>query len=96
MGSDRVELYTEPYATDYAADCEAAIAPFIAAARKAQEVGLGLNAGHDLSLENLRYFHEQIPWLDEVSIGHALICDALYMGLKETIARYLGELGIRN
>ena len=96
VGSDRVELYTEPYATDYAADREAAIAPFIAAARKAQEMGLGLNAGHDLSLENLRYFHEQIPWLDEVSIGHALICDALYLGLKETIARYLGELGIRN
>ena len=96
VGSDRVELYTEPYATGYAADREAAIAPFIAAARKAQELGLGLNAGHDLSLDNLRYFHEQIPWLDEVSIGHALICDALYMGLKETIGRYLGELGVRS
>ena len=96
VGSDRVELYTEPYATGYAADREAAIAPFVAAARKAQELGLGLNAGHDLNLDNLRYFHEQIPWLDEVSIGHALICDALYMGLKETIGRYLGELGVRS
>ena len=89
-GTDRVELYTESYAR------ERAVAPFVEAARVARDCGLGLNAGHDLSLENLAYFHEQIPWLDEVSIGHALICDALYLGLKETIARYLGELGIRN
>jgi pyridoxine 5-phosphate synthase len=91
-GADRVELYTEPYASGYEADREAAIAPFIAAGRKARELGLGLNAGHDLSLVNLKYFHEQIPWLDEVSIGHALICDALYLGFKETIRRYLACL----
>lgn len=91
-GADRVELYTEPYASGYLADRERAIEPFIVAARKARELGLGLNAGHDLSLVNLRYFHEQIPWLDEVSIGHALICDALYLGFKETIARYLACL----
>ena len=94
VGADRVELYTEPYATMYA-DCrEQAIAPFVKAAVVARELGLGLNAGHDLSLVNLGYFHEQIPWVDEVSIGHALICDALYMGLQETIRRYLGELDI--
>ena len=91
-GSDRVELYTEPYAAAYAADREAAIAPFVEAAKVARELGLGLNAGHDLSLENLGFYHERIPWTDEVSIGHALICDALYLGLKETIARYLEEL----
>lgn len=88
-GADRVELYTEPYASQYAADRAAAIAPFIAAAEEARRVGLGLNAGHDLSLENLQYFHEMIPWTDEVSIGHALICDALYLGLQETIKQYL-------
>ena len=88
-GADRVELYTEPYATGYTADRAQAIAPFIAAAEEARRVGLGLNAGHDLSLENLRYYHEQIGWTDEVSIGHALICDALYMGLQETIRQYL-------
>lgn len=87
-GTDRVELYTEPYASGYAADREAAIAPFIEAARHARSLGLGLNAGHDLSLENLAYFHQQIPWVDEVSIGHALICDALYLGLKKTIEEY--------
>ena len=92
-GADRVELYTEPYAAGYAADREAAIAPYVEAAHVARELGLGLNAGHDLSLENLGFYHERIPWTDEVSIGHALICDALYLGLKETIARYLGELG---
>ena len=91
-GADRVELYTEPYAAGYAADRQAAIAPFIAAAEEARHVGLGLNAGHDLSLENLHYYHQQIPWTDEVSIGHALICDALYLGLQETIRRYLEEL----
>ena len=91
-GADRVELYTEPYASGYAANREAAIASFIAAAKTAQEVGLGLNAGHDLSLENLAYYHQQIPWTDEVSIGHALICDALYLGLQETIKQYLQAL----
>lgn len=88
-GADRVELYTEPYASRYAAGPEAAVAPFVEAARVARSLGLGLNAGHDLSLENLKYFHEQIGWVDEVSIGHALICDALYFGLEETIHRYL-------
>lgn len=92
-GADRVELYTEPYAAGYSADREAAIAPYVEAACVARELGLGLNAGHDLSLENLGFYHERIPWTDEVSIGHALICDALYFGLKETIARYLEELG---
>lgn len=91
-GADRVELYTEPYAASYAADRTAAIAPFIRAAEAARAFGIGLNAGHDLSLENLAYFHQQIPWLDEVSIGHALICDALYLGLEETIQRYLAQL----
>ena len=91
-GADRVELYTEPYASGYQANREAAIAPFIAAAEEARRVGLGLNAGHDLSLENLHYYHQQIPWTDEVSIGHALICDALYLGLKETIQQYLQAL----
>ena len=87
-GTDRIELYTEPYAADYAANREAAIAPFIEAARLARTWGLGLNAGHDLSLENLRYFHEQIPWVEEVSIGHQLVCDALYLGIAETIKQY--------
>lgn len=88
VGADRVELYTEPYAAGYAKDREAAIAPYIAAAKAAKQNGLGLNAGHDLSLENLAYFAGHIPHLDEVSIGHALICDALYLGLGETIRRY--------
>ena len=87
-GADRVELYTEPYAAGYAADREAAIAPYIEAAQAAKHAGLGLNAGHDLSLDNLAYFAQHIPHLDEVSIGHALICDALYLGLQETIRRY--------
>ena len=91
-GADRVELYTEPYASGYAQDREAAIAPFVAAAEEARRVGLGLNAGHDLSLENLQYYHQLIPWTDEVSIGHALICDALYLGLEETIKQYLQAL----
>ena len=88
-GADRVELYTEPYASAYAAGPEAAIAPFVEAARVAKSLGLGVNAGHDLSLENLKYMHAQIGGLDEVSIGHALVCDALYLGLEETIRRYL-------
>ena len=88
LGADRVELYTEPYAAGYAADRETAIAPYITAAKAARKAGLGLNAGHDLSLENLAYFAQSIPNLDEVSIGHALICDALYLGIEETIRRY--------
>ncbi|MDH6342082.1 pyridoxine 5-phosphate synthase [Parabacteroides sp. PFB2-12] len=92
-GTDRVELYTEPYAAQYAENREKAVAPFVEAAKLVKELGMGLNAGHDLSLENLRYFHEQIPWLEEVSIGHALICDALYFGLKETITLYRKQLG---
>lgn len=91
-GADRVELYTEPYASGYSRGREAAIKPFIEAANKARDLGLGLNAGHDLSLENLAYFHQQIPFCDEVSIGHALICDALYMGLEATIKAYLEQL----
>ena len=91
-GTDRVELYTESYADGFASDKEAAIAPFIAAAKTAAEVGLGLNAGHDLNLDNLKYFASNIPNLLEVSIGHALISDALYYGLENTIALYLREL----
>ena len=91
-GADRVELYTEPYASGYLANREAAVAPFVEAARHAKSLGIGVNAGHDLSLVNLAYFHQCIPWLDEVSIGHALICDALYMGLKETIDAYHNAL----
>ncbi len=87
-GADRVELYTEPYATLYPSDKEAAVAPFVEAAKRARSLGLGLNAGHDLSLVNLAYLHQNIPWIDEVSIGHALICDALYLGLKKTIESY--------
>ena len=88
-GTDRVELYTEAYARQYSSDRAKAIAPYLMAATVARECGLGLNAGHDLSLENLQYFHQQIPWLDEVSIGHAIISDALYLGIEETIHRYL-------
>ncbi len=88
-GADRVELYTEPYAANYARNRDEAIRPFVDAAIAAREAGLGLNAGHDLSLENLAFFHQTIPWTDEVSIGHAVICDALYLGLQETIRRYL-------
>ena len=87
-GSDRVELYTEPYASGYAKNREEAVAPFVEAGKAARKLGLGLNAGHDLSLENLNYFYQNIPWLDEVSIGHALICDALYLGLEKTIQAY--------
>ena len=87
-GTDRVELYTEPYAANYSVDREAAIAPFVEAAQFAKNLGLGINAGHDLNLINLTYFSQRIPWLEEVSIGHALICDALYYGLQETISLY--------
>ncbi len=88
VGADRVELYTEPYAQNYPINKENAIAEFIVAAKAAEKAGLGLNAGHDLSLENLKYFVQNIPNLIEVSIGHALIADALYLGLQETIEQY--------
>jgi len=92
IGTDRVELYTEPYAKQYPMDREAAIAPFKKAAEQARELGLELNAGHDLDLQNLRWFEQQIPWIKEVSIGHALISDALYYGLQNTIQMYLRQL----
>ena len=89
-GTDRIELYTENYAKEFQrGNHEQAIAPYISAAKKANEMGLGINAGHDLSLENLRFFRQNIPLLAEVSIGHALISDALYLGLENTIQRYL-------
>lgn len=91
-GASRVELYTADYAARYPQDREAAIAPYLETARAARACGLGLNAGHDLSLENLAWFIHTIPWTDEVSIGHALICDALYLGLEKTIQAYLGEI----
>lgn len=87
-GTDRVELYTEPYASAYAADPEKAVAPFVVAATEAKKLGLQVNAGHDLSLVNLDFFLKKIPFVKEVSIGHQLICDALYLGLKETVAQY--------
>ena len=93
-GADRVELYTESFAHDFPAGKEKAIKPFVDAALVANKAGLGLNAGHDLSLENLRYFAEQIPGLLEVSIGHALISDALYLGLENTIQMYLRQLAV--
>lgn len=88
-GADRVELYTEPYASLYTKDPDAAVAPFVAAALEAQKLGLDVNAGHDLSLVNLAFFLDKIPFVKEVSIGHQLICDALYLGLQETVRRYL-------
>lgn len=91
-GSDRVELYTEPYAAMYEQNREKAVEPFVEAAKAARSLGLGLNAGHDLSLKNLAYLHQHIPWLDEVSIGHALISDALYLGLQKTIEEYKKQL----
>lgn len=87
-GADRVELYTEPYAEKYPVNPEAAVLPFLEAAKTARELGLGLNAGHDLSLINLNYLYKTIPWMDEVSIGQALIADALYLGLEKTIHEY--------
>ena len=87
-GADRVEFYTKPYADGYAADREAAVAPFVEASIAAHKEGLGVNAGHDLSLENLEFFHRKLPYLNEVSIGHAIIADALYLGLPETVRRY--------
>lgn len=91
-GTDRIELYTEPYAREYTEDRQKAIYPFVEAATKANELDLGINAGHDLNLDNLRYFAENIPGLLEVSIGHALISDSLYMGLEQTIQLYLKQL----
>ena len=91
-GTDRIELYTEAYAHEYHGNKEQAIAPYITAAQKADELGLGINAGHDLDLHNLKYFAQNIPHLDEVSIGHALISDALYYGLENTIQMYLRQL----
>jgi len=92
IGTDRVELYTEPYAKLFPKDAEGAVAPFVKAAELARELELELNAGHDLDLQNLRWFKQQIPWIKEVSIGHALISDALYYGLQNTIQMYLRQL----
>jgi len=91
-GVDRVELYTESYASNYAHDKAKAIAPFIKAAEAANQAGLGLNAGHDLNLDNLKYFIDNIPGLQEVSIGHTLVSDALYYGLERTIQYYLDRI----
>lgn len=93
-GADRIELYTESYAKLFPTSPEEAIAPFIKAAEAARKCGLGVNAGHDLNLDNLEYFIRNIPWTDEVSIGHAVICDALYMGLEKTIQAYLSKVKI--
>ena len=93
-GCDRVELYTESYARQYGQDRESAIKPFISTAEMARACGLGLNAGHDLNLDNLEYYIQNIPWTDEVSIGHAIICDALYLGLETTIQAYLSKVRI--
>ncbi len=93
-GCDRVELYTADYAAGYPADPEKAIAPYLETAKTVRELGLGLNAGHDLNLDNLEYYIRTIPWTDEVSIGHAIICDALYMGLEKTIRAYLSKIRI--
>ena len=88
VGADRVELYTEPYAEGYFKNKEAAVSPFVEAAKVARKLGLGLNAGHDLDLNNLHYLWENIPWIEEVSIGHQLISDALYLGIQEAIKQY--------
>lgn len=94
-GTDRIELYTKPFADLYASDPEAAVEPYVRASNAAHNLGLGVNAGHDLSLANLEFFHRRMPYLNEVSIGHALISDALYLGLKETIRLYQQCLGNR-
>jgi len=91
-GADRIELYTESYAVNFLSNKEAAVAPFVASAKLAYTLGLGVNAGHDLNLDNLNYFAKKVPYLDEVSIGHALIADALYLGLENTVQLYLREL----
>jgi pyridoxine 5-phosphate synthase len=93
-GTDRIELYTESYAAQYHNDKELAIRPYIAAAKKANDLGLGINAGHDLDLDNLKYFAQNIPGLLEVSIGHALICDAIYLGLENTVQLYKRQLAV--
>jgi pyridoxine 5-phosphate synthase len=87
-GADRIELYTKPYVDNYAKDRDAAVAPFVEASQAAHNVGLGVNAGHDLNLENLRFFYQSLPYLNEVSIGHAIISDALYMGIEATVKAY--------
>lgn len=92
IGADRIELYTEPYALHYHLNRESAIKPYVEAAKVAGQIGLGINAGHDLDLANLKFLRQSLPHLDEVSIGHALICDALYLGLENTIQLYLREL----
>jgi pyridoxine 5-phosphate synthase len=92
LGSDRIELYTEPYASAYKNDRNAAIRPYIQCSELASKLGLGVNAGHDLSLQNLRFFKDNLPFLDEVSIGHALVCDSLYFGFENTIQLYLRQL----
>lgn len=93
IGTDRVELYTESYATQYAeGNKEQAVLPYVAAAKRAKELGIGLNAGHDLDLKNLQFLKQNIPWLDEVSIGHALIADAIYLGLENSIQLYKRQL----
>lgn len=91
-GTDRIELYTEGYAKKFIVDPASAIIPYKLASEKARSLGLGINAGHDLDLHNLGFMHRNIPWLDEVSIGHALICDALYLGLENTIQLYKRQL----
>jgi pyridoxine 5-phosphate synthase len=90
--ADRIELYTEPYAREFQVSKEVAVKPYIECAKAGHQAGLGINAGHDLDLQNLAFFHKNIPHLDEVSIGHALICDALYLGLENTIQLYLKQL----
>ena len=92
IGADRVELYTKPYADLYPTDPAGAVEPYVKASAEARHLGMGLNAGHDLNLQNLRYFKESLPLLDEVSIGHALVSDALYLGIAETIRQYLKQL----
>ncbi len=93
-GTDRIELYTEAFAAEYSLDAQKAIDPYVKAAQRAVELGLGINAGHDLSLENLKFFAAHIPGLAEVSIGHALVCDAIYLGLENTIGLYLKCLSV--
>lgn len=92
LEADRIELYTEPYAHDFLVSRDIAIKPYVESSRLAHELGLGVNAGHDLDLNNLSFFHKNVPHLEEVSIGHALICDALYLGLENSIQRYLQQL----
>ena len=92
VGADRIELYTEPYAVKYEKDRDLAIKPYIEASEKANDLGLGVNAGHDLSLENIEFFSKKIPNLIEVSIGHALICESLYLGLENVIPMYIGKI----